>query len=554
MNFIKRVLSMALIGCIAANGVIVSAKIADVALSVANGEVCFTGQTSPNETVTFTVFRDDNAQEKTYAGISEFCAETDGSFEDNFRLNISGDFILRLKDRDSYQDIPFSYSRAEDRAAFIGLVKAAKADSEEETAAALAVLFDSKDNKASLQTFSRWAYDGYDKLTAAEKAEFVKLFVKECSFDTLTEAEFAKCFQETYGLIVINSKGEADIQKALDMLNFSFEGTQWGDSSDKELSAWILKYMQMNRSYKDIDALKQEYQMLNALYKINKANSAALTAQIAKYDKLLGLASDTTVQGYLSSASDSITKALLSRLSTSPAYTAQMLKAAIDSAVSSSSGTSIKGGGGSGAGSMGAMSSVTINEAGYIGDTDSSIQKSAVFSDIDQVEWAREAIESLAAKNVISGYGDGTFAPNASVTREEFVKMVTAAFDISCDEKIYPFLDVFQRDWFYPYVNAAYRAGIVNGISEELFGVSQPITREDAAVILVRTAQYKGIILDSVREYNDFTDEAEISEYASQQIKVLYKSGIINGMEDGSFRPQDTCTRAETAKMIYGLN
>ena len=557
MNFKTRVCAAMLIGCLAVNGVTVSAKISDTALSGINGEMSFTGKTSPNGTVTFTIFRDDDAQEKTYAGISEFCAETDGSFEDSFRLNMSGDFILRLNDSDGYQDIPFSYSRTEDREAFVNRVKEAKGASEEETAAALAALFDSEDNKASLQTLNKAAYDGYAKLTSVEKAEFVKLFMKECSFDTLTETEFTKCFQEVYGLIVMNSKEEAEIQKALDILNPSFEETQWRNISDKGLTAWVLKYMKTNRPYRDIEALKKEYQMLNALYKINKANSAALTAQIAKYDELLGLASDTTVQGYLSSSSNSATKALLERLSSSPAYTAEMLKSAIADAMSSG-GNGKGNGGGSGSGgsggSMGAMSYVTVGDVENIESVTRPSEQKEIFSDIGQAEWAREAIEALAARNVISGYGDGTFAPNASVTREEFVKMATTAFDISCDEKIYPFLDVFETDWFYPYVNAAYTAGIVVGISENIFGVGKAITREDAAVILVRIAEYKGIKLPNIREYISFIDETTISGYAAEQIKTLYGAGVINGMEDGRFHPKDICTRAEAAKMIYGLN
>ena len=175
------------------------------------------------------------------------------------------------------------------------------------------------------------------------------------------------------------------------------------------------------------------------------------------------------------------------------------------------------------------------------------------FSDMDKAEWAREAVEALTAKGVISGDGNGLFRPNDEVTREEFVKMIVEAAGISSEATRCSFLDVFENDWFYPYVGAAQKAGIVSGMSSGIFGVKLKISRQDAAVIIDRTAEYMSKTLEEKRDFTDFSDSSMIADYAMDAVKKLYRSEIINGMGDGSFKPNNTCTRAEAAKMIYGL-
>ena len=102
-------------------------------------------------------------------------------------------------------------------------------------------------------------------------------------------------------------------------------------------------------------------------------------------------------------------------------------------------------------------------------------------------------------------------------------------------------------------MGAAYHAGIVKGISEDFFGINKPITRQDAAVILKRAADYKVMELKNSREYDGFSDSDDISDYAKESVDALYRSGVINGMPGGLFMPNNPCTRAETAQMIYGI-
>ena len=82
--------------------------------------------------------------------------------------------------------------------------------------------------------------------------------------------------------------------------------------------------------------------------------------------------------------------------------------------------------------------------------------------------------------------------------------------------------------------------------------MGQPIKREDMATMLYRAIKYAEVNLYEVSDV-EFTDETEISEYAKESVKVLASAKVINGMNDGSFMPKKTATRAEAAVMLYNL-
>ena len=111
------------------------------------------------------------------------------------------------------------------------------------------------------------------------------------------------------------------------------------------------------------------------------------------------------------------------------------------------------------------------------------------------------------------------------------------------------FEDVTEAHWFAPYVAKAKNAGIVNGISETLFGAGLSITRQDAAVMLYNALLREGVI-DKAETMLTFADADYVSEYAKTAVGYMNKCGAIAGYEDGTFRPQNTITRAEFAVVL----
>ncbi len=109
------------------------------------------------------------------------------------------------------------------------------------------------------------------------------------------------------------------------------------------------------------------------------------------------------------------------------------------------------------------------------------------FRDVPSTYWAYAAIQALAGAGVASGYPDGTFRPDAAVTRAEFTKMLVLSLgDRPAADGASPFRDVAPSSWYAPYVAAAVRAGLVDGISATRFEPDAALTREQMAVLVAR--------------------------------------------------------------------
>lgn len=218
-----------------------------------------------------------------------------------------------------------------------------------------------------------------------------------------------------------------------------------------------------------------------------------------------------------------------------------------------SSGSSSGGSGGAGKGSVPVVVPVDNNKQDDKAQENPE-QPTEIFDDIEDYSWAKESILYFAQHGVISGVGERKFLPGNNVTREEFLKMVMRAFQITEEENENVFSDVDEGQWYAPYVNTAKKKGLINGISETEFGSGLPVTREDAAVILVRAAEYAGITIPAGNNTSDvFSDGAEIAAYAEQAVNKLFAAGVIAGKEDMRFAPAEYATRAEVSKMLYVL-
>ena len=175
----------------------------------------------------------------------------------------------------------------------------------------------------------------------------------------------------------------------------------------------------------------------------------------------------------------------------------------------------------------------------------------AYFTDLGNYAWAKDAIETLAKEGIVSGKATGIFDPASNITREEFTKIIVNAFVGVDDNLECSFTDVAMGSWYYPYVATAQKLGIINGTSSSTFGTGENITRQDMAAILYRTAQMCGIYLE--KGLLTFDDSQSVSDYAKDAIGALSLSGIINGKGNNMFEPVAFATRAESAKMVYGL-
>lgn len=175
---------------------------------------------------------------------------------------------------------------------------------------------------------------------------------------------------------------------------------------------------------------------------------------------------------------------------------------------------------------------------------DQSVTKPDAFSDLTSVNWAKESINALAGAGVINGIGDGTFAPERSVTRAEFVKMIVEAFDFENAGDV-KFDDISGDEWYADVVMIAAGNGIVNGYNGK-FSPLDNISCQDAALILSRVADMKGISLAKAP-----AAENEAAEYARSAVALLRGNGVIT--PEMGFSAQKNATRAQSAYMIYNI-
>jgi len=186
------------------------------------------------------------------------------------------------------------------------------------------------------------------------------------------------------------------------------------------------------------------------------------------------------------------------------------------------------------------------------------------FIDIDGYEWAWEAIEKMAEKEVIKGIGNGLFAPQRSVTKLEAVVMALRVMgeetkanvyrdEIKIGKRTFKLKDKIQ-EWAYGFVKLAEEKGILEEYELVDFNLNQEAKRHEVAKYMLRAAGYK----EEAERYMDkelgFIDALEIPLGSVGYVYLAEKMGLIKGYEDNSFRPNKPVTRAEMAVMIARLD
>lgn len=166
-------------------------------------------------------------------------------------------------------------------------------------------------------------------------------------------------------------------------------------------------------------------------------------------------------------------------------------------------------------------------------------------NDVSGEFWGIEAIQNLNEFEIIKGY-NGNFRPNDSITRVEYFAMINRAFGFERTDLAKEFKDVdySRNDWKTLEIMKASSQGFLQG-SNGYANQDSNITRQEAFAILSRVMK-----LDKNSEKTNFTDDAEISDWAKKEICAMLKAGYING-SNNKINPQYQLTRAEAAQVIY---
>ncbi len=170
------------------------------------------------------------------------------------------------------------------------------------------------------------------------------------------------------------------------------------------------------------------------------------------------------------------------------------------------------------------------------------------FNDVKANAWYKNQAESLAAKGIVGGRGGNNFAPDANVTRAEFMVMLVKAMGAYDKNATCSFTDVSKDAWYYTYVASAVQAGITTGIGNNKFGPNNYITRQEMAVMLTNALSDKTI--DNADKYLTASDAKSIASYAKNAMALCVKNEFMVG-SNNKLTPKATSTRAMAAAVIY---
>lgn len=176
-----------------------------------------------------------------------------------------------------------------------------------------------------------------------------------------------------------------------------------------------------------------------------------------------------------------------------------------------------------------------------------SAQVFAASSDIDG-HWAQQQILTFAENGYIAGDGTGNYLPNQIMTRAQFAAVINRVMGYTKESpSIANYTDVEDSAWYRSDLAKALSAGYMSGTSATTMSPNQPVTREQAAVMIVRLLEENTSVDLSVLD--DFTDRGDISAFAVNAMAKLICDGYLYGA-DGKLMPQKSMTRAEGIALL----
>ncbi len=178
---------------------------------------------------------------------------------------------------------------------------------------------------------------------------------------------------------------------------------------------------------------------------------------------------------------------------------------------------------------------------------------SSTFTDMNG-NWADDQVQALVYRGVISGYPDGTFRPDQPVTRAEFTAMIAGLLKTGMTPPAKSdFKDVSAGDWFYDAVESAFQAGWVKGFEDGTFRPDAILSREQAASMAanILAGSKITVVPESLDKFTDVRDSTGAWWYPD--MVTLYSAGLIRGLTGTTLAPDAAATRAQAAVIAYGL-
>lgn len=171
------------------------------------------------------------------------------------------------------------------------------------------------------------------------------------------------------------------------------------------------------------------------------------------------------------------------------------------------------------------------------------------FTDVKEADWFYDAVQYVYENGMMSGTGTSTFSPDTTTTRGMIVTILhrMEGTPSAAGEE---FTDVPAGQYYSNAVAWASANGIVSGYGNGVFGPNDTITREQMATILYRYAQFKGYETETTGDISTFADDSQVSSYAVEAMNWAVGSGLISGVGNNTLAPKGSATRAQVAVIL----
>ncbi len=175
------------------------------------------------------------------------------------------------------------------------------------------------------------------------------------------------------------------------------------------------------------------------------------------------------------------------------------------------------------------------------------------FADVNG-HWAKTDVNDMGSRMVIHGISEDLFAPDQDITRAEFAAVVVRALGLKPGAGTGRFMDVQGSDWYAPVVKTAAGYGLISGYEDGTFRPNAKITREEAMVLVSRAMKLTGLsAAGSSPVLAEYSDAAKLADWAKEAAAASISTGLVSGRNQAELAPQEMITRAETAVIIRRL-
>jgi len=381
--------------------------------------------------------------------------------------------------------------------------------------------------------------------------------VLKANKNNINAGNYSELFDRTVIFNYLNQ--QTDLSKIIDMLDY-YEGTYFKIASqqylgiyptyqamDTDIKKKVISSLK-NGTYPSFDSFREKFNEAVILTALKNFDKTALDKVFTDNLDYLGFSGYTTLS--VTDKSEILEKLIKDTTITSygklkTQYDFYKTGSVIQPILPPPSGNT---GGGGGASSTTKVDTTIANPE----INQETVDLRTDFTDLTTHEWAREAIEDLAYKKILSGKGDRQFFPGDNIKREEFIKILVLAFGLYDESATCSYTDIPTDSWAYSYVASGTKAGLTVGYEDGSFGMGANITREDMAVMVHR-------LLVSIRQIDRITDLSKtfddmdlVSGYAENSVKMLLNAGLVQG-DNNKFNPKNNTTRAEAAQLIYNI-